>query len=88
MIASQHFRREFGMFLDQEIIVELKSVKLYFSQFRDIGITHEELLNTIFEDFNSKISPKYMRMELYVNIRGGIEVTVTREEGNKLIKEN
>jgi len=25
MMASQHFRREFGMFLDQEIIVELRS---------------------------------------------------------------
>lgn len=66
---------------DQELI-ELKSLKLYLQKFRDIRITHESLLNIIFEDIDSLISPKYLKIELKVNIRGGIKTTVIREKGS------
>ncbi len=66
---------------DKELI-ELKSLKLYLQKFRDIRITHESLLNIIFEDIDSLISPKYLKIELNVNIRGGIKTTVIREKGS------
>jgi len=61
-------------------IVELKSVKLYIEKFRNLKTTHETLLNVIFEDFKSLLSPRYLFVELKVNVRGGIKTTLSREE--------
>ncbi len=62
-------------------LVELKSLKLYLVQFRDIGLTHEDLLNIIFEDLLRLLKPRYIKIELNVNIRGGIKAVVQREQG-------
>lgn len=62
-------------------IVELKSVKLYIEKFRNLHTTHETLLNVIFEDFKELLSPVYLKVELKVNVRGGIETKLFREEG-------
>lgn len=64
-----------------KLLVELKSLKLYIEKFRDLRTTHETLLNIIFEDFKSLLAPKYLWIELKVNIRGGIKTTLYREEG-------
>jgi 7-cyano-7-deazaguanine reductase len=64
-----------------KLLVELKSLKLYVEKFRKLRTTHETLLNIIFEDFKSLLLPKYLRIELKVNIRGGIKTTLYREEG-------
>jgi 7-cyano-7-deazaguanine reductase len=61
-------------------VVELKSVKLYIEKFRNLKTTHETLLNVIFEDFKSLLSPRYLFVELKVNVRGGIKTTISREE--------
>ena len=63
-----------------KFVVELKSVKLYIEKFRDLRTTHETLLNVIFEDLKSLLSPRYLFVELRVNIRGGIKTTLCREE--------
>lgn len=67
-------------------LVELKSLKFYLQGFRDVGITHESLLNVIFEDLLELLKPKYLKAELYVNIRGGIRTTVRREYGDQGVK--
>ncbi|MEO0294064.1 MAG: preQ(1) synthase [candidate division WOR-3 bacterium] len=64
----------------KDFIVELKSVKLYIEKFRNLRVTHETLLNIIFEHFKSLLSPKYLFVELKVNVRGGIKTTLFREE--------
>ena len=64
-----------------KLLIELKSFKLYIEKFRNLRTTHETLLNIIFEDFKSLLSPKFLRVELQVNIRGGIKTTLYREEG-------
>ena len=63
-------------------VVELKSVKLYIEKFRNLKTTHETLLNVIFEDFKSLLSPRYLFAELKVNVRGGIKTTISREENS------
>jgi len=62
-------------------IVELKSFKSYLEKFRNLKTTHETLLNIIFEDFKALLSPGYLRVELLVNVRGGIRASLYREEG-------
>lgn len=62
-------------------LLELKSLKFYLSKFRNIPITHEALLNVIFEDLANLLHPRYIRIELYVHRRGGIDVVVRREQG-------
>lgn len=62
-------------------VVELKSLKFYFTAFRDYRTTHENLLNTIFGHLFELLEPRYLRIELDVAVRGGIFTKVVREEG-------
>ncbi|MBU7030163.1 MAG: preQ(1) synthase [Theionarchaea archaeon] len=61
-----------------EKLIELKSLKLYLSSYRNIKIYHEELVNEILEDFVEVVNPKWVFIELGVNIRGGISSTIRR----------
>lgn len=61
-----------------EKLVELKSLKLYLAQYRNVGIYHEELANEILEDIRDIIDPKWIFLELKVNVRGGIYTVVKR----------
>ena len=62
-----------------EYLVELKSLKLYFVAFRDIGFFHEHFTNRIFDDFIDTVNPNWAKMEVRVNPRGGITTTIRRE---------
>ncbi len=62
-------------------LVELKSLKLYLDTYRQRELYHEELLNEVFRDFVNAIRPKWVRLSLEVNVRGGIKTVVTREAG-------
>ncbi len=61
-----------------EKLVELRSLKIYFVQYRNVGIYHEELANEILEDLRTVIEPKWIFLELKVNVRGGIYTVVKR----------
>ncbi len=61
-----------------EKIVELKSLKLYLTSYRNEGIYHEELINKIIEDLKAVIEPNWIFIELEVAVRGGISTSVRR----------
>ncbi len=61
-------------------IPELKSLKFYLMAYEDLPIGHEHLLAKIFKEFKRIIKPKWLKMTLYVAIRGGIKTTITHEE--------
>jgi 7-cyano-7-deazaguanine reductase len=63
-------------YVPNELLVELKSLKLYLNSFRDKGIFHEEAVNKILGDFVEKISPKRVEVTGNFNVRGGIYTTV------------
>lgn len=63
-----------------KVILELKSFKYYIYTFRNVGIYQEHALNRVFEDIKKKITPKWLKVTLTYNTRGGIKTTVTREE--------
>ena len=57
-------------------IVELKSLKLYIQQFRDIGIFHEGVANKILDDFRTACKPHKIEVIGRFSPRGGIRTDV------------
>ena len=57
-------------------IVELKSLKLYIQQYRDIGIFHESVTNKILDDFRTACKPHKIEVIGRFNPRGGIRTHV------------
>ncbi|TES92457.1 MAG: NADPH-dependent 7-cyano-7-deazaguanine reductase QueF [Candidatus Cloacimonadota bacterium] len=60
-------------------IIELKSLKLYFLQYRNVGIFYEHIVNKILEDLVSLVKPKWMEVTGEFRIRGGIKTTTKTE---------
>lgn len=63
--------------------IELKSLKEYILNFRNIGIFHENVVNKLLEDLTSACNPFYLRVRGDFNPRGGIKTVVTREYRRK-----
>ena len=59
-------------------ILELKSFRYYLQAFRNIGIFHENLANRILEDLVKALDPKWVLVDLRVNVRGGIRARIVR----------
>ena len=53
-------------------IVELKSLKIYLQQYREIIISYERIINVIFEHMMKVYNPQRLRLVLDCNPRGGI----------------
>ena len=60
-------------------IVELKSLKYYLLQYRNVGIFYESLVNRILNDLVAVLEPKSMDVTGNFTARGGITTTVTAE---------
>jgi len=58
-------------------IVELKSLKFYLLQYRNVGIFYEHVVNRILEDLVAVLEPKYMEVTGDFAARGGITTKVT-----------
>jgi 7-cyano-7-deazaguanine reductase len=68
---------------DQNII-ELKSLKYYLLQYRNVGIFYEHVVNHILKDLVAAVSPKRMEVTGKFTARGGINTNVTAVyEGKK-----
>ena len=78
---------DFGKFVLDYIpykkCIELKSLKLYMTSYRNFGAFHEDLTNKILEDFVKKIDPLYIRLISKFNVRGGIFTNVIVENIRK-----
>lgn len=56
--------------------VELKSLKLYITAFRHVGIFHEHAVNRILDDFVAAVRPRSVEIDAVFNPRGGITTSV------------
>ena len=63
-------------YIPYKLIVELKSLKLYLRQYRDVGIFHEVVTNKILDDFRAASSPQKIEVVGRFNARGGISTNV------------
>jgi 7-cyano-7-deazaguanine reductase len=57
--------------------VELKSLKLYLQQFRNVGIFYEHATNRILDDLVAAIRPRRIALVAEFTPRGGISTKVT-----------
>ncbi len=65
-----------------KVCLELKSLKMYLLEYRQLGIFHEHLVNRLMDDFVKACKPRYMKVTVVMNPRGGIGTIVTAEYPN------
>ncbi|MFB0516576.1 MAG: preQ(1) synthase [Candidatus Neomarinimicrobiota bacterium] len=58
-------------------LVELKSLKYYILNYRNLGIFHEEAANRILDDIKKAAKPRQIEVIGEFNPRGGIKTVVT-----------
>ncbi len=63
--------------------VELKSLKYYLLEYRNIGIFYEVVTNKILDDLVELLKPKWMEVRGDFTARGGITTTVRAEHGKR-----
>jgi 7-cyano-7-deazaguanine reductase len=71
-------------FIPNKLVPELKSLKKYFIEFKDIPISHEHLHAKIFYDFQDVVDPKTLKVFLDVAIRGGVHTTINYFRDGKI----
>jgi 7-cyano-7-deazaguanine reductase len=69
-------------YVPDQKIVESKSLKLYFWSFRDEGTFHEHFANRLLDDLVDVLAPRWCRVEVNFNARGGIGIIVSAEHGS------
>lgn len=70
-------------YIPDEWCIELKSFKLYLVSFRGVGIFHEHVTNKILDDLVKASKPRYMKLEMEYNLRGGIKTSTKAEYKSK-----
>ena len=60
-------------------IIELKSLKFYLLQYRNVGIFYEHVVNRIMDDLVEKLSPKSIEVTGDFTSRGGITTQTSVE---------
>ncbi|MDQ1356413.1 MAG: 7-cyano-7-deazaguanine reductase [Acidimicrobiaceae bacterium] len=63
-------------YVPDQWIVELKSLKLYLWQYRQVGTFHEAVTNKILDDFISTLHPRRITVRTDWLVRGGIHTVV------------
>jgi 7-cyano-7-deazaguanine reductase len=63
-------------YIPDQYIVELKSLKYYFLQYRNVGIFYEHLINVIMDHLVEKVKPVQMTIIGNFTPRGGIVTSV------------
>ncbi len=59
--------------------LELKSLKMYTLFYREVGIFHEHLVNKLLDDLVKACRPRWMKILVEMNPRGGIYTSVEAE---------
>ena len=66
-----------------KVCIELKSFKMYLIFYREVGIFHEHLVNKLMDDLVAACKPRWMKIDVIMNPRGGIATTVSAEYTRK-----
>ena len=63
--------------------IELKSLKFYMQNYRNVGIFYEALTNQIIDDLSGACRPRWMKVTARFSARGGITTEVVCEYRQK-----
>ena len=64
-------------YVPDRLVIELKSLKYYLMQYRNVGVVQEHAANKILADLVAAANPVSMGIELDYKVRGGLHTTVT-----------
>lgn len=64
-------------YVPDQVIVELKSLKLYLQAYRNVGIFYEVVVNRILDDFVKMVQPRKLTLVGEFTPRGGISSVLT-----------
>ena len=64
-------------------VYELKSLKLYINNFRDLKISHEEVVNIIMDDLLNTAAPHWIHLNADFNPRGNVSMKLDIYSGKK-----
>jgi 7-cyano-7-deazaguanine reductase len=65
-------------------VIELKSLKQYVYQLRDITVSYERLINIFYNDLMKVYQPERLRLVMVCNPRGGISSRLTIDSDWKI----
>ena len=66
-------------YVPDQVIVELKSLKIYLQAYRNMGIFYEVVVNRILDDFVKAVQPRKLTLIGEFTPRGGISSVLTVE---------
>jgi len=69
-------------YIPGKLCLELKSLKYYLLEYRDMGIFMENIANKILDDVVSACRPKSARITAEFTPRGGLKSVITAEHGD------
>lgn len=70
-------------YVPDRLAVELKALKYYLFAYRHEGIFQEPVTDLIFDHLWTLLQPRYLRVVMKYNTRGGFDTTVTVERGDE-----
>ncbi len=70
-------------YIPNKKILESKSFKLYLWSYRNEGVFHEHVTNTILDDLVEALEPHWCWVRGAFHVRGGIGITVEAEHGTR-----
>jgi len=71
------FAQIYLTFYPGDKIIELKALKMYVYQLRDIVVSYERLINIIYDQLMATFEPDRLRLVMHCNPRGGISSHLT-----------
>ena len=83
MTGQPDFATVTVQYIPDALIVESKSMKLYLWSYRNEGIFHEHLTNTILNDLVALLHPRWCKVTGEFKVRGGISIMVEAEHKKK-----
>ena len=73
-------------YIPDELCLELKSLKYYLLEYRDMGIFMENIANKILDDVVKDCKPKAARITGEFTPRGGLKSVIVAEHGKWTVK--
>ncbi len=71
-------------YIPNELVVELKAIKLYINSFMNRNISHENSANEIYDLLDSKLKPKWLKVVADFNPRGNVHTVI--EIDSKMVR--
>ena len=78
------FGNLFITFYPGDLVIELRSFKIYLQQFRQKVVSYERLANVIYADLKKVYAPARLRLVLILKPRGGISSRLTIDSDWKI----